>query len=68
MGCERIDPCAKAGGMTRKNSAAVALGKRGGKSKSPAKSAASRSNGAKGGRPRKPRAPDEVPPEDAASK
>ena len=37
----------------RKNPAAVALGKRGGQAKSAAKAAASKANGAKGGRPRK---------------
>ena len=45
--------------MTRKNPAAVALGKlggrKGGKSKSEAKAAAARANGAKGGRPKKPK-------------
>jgi hypothetical protein len=35
----------------RKNPAAVSLGRRGGSSTSPAKSAAARANGAKGGRP-----------------
>jgi hypothetical protein len=38
--------------------AAAQLGSRGGASKSPEKSAASRENGKKGGRPRKPQAPD----------
>ena len=37
-----------------KNPAAVALGKLGGAKKSEAKTASSRRNGAKGGRPRKP--------------
>jgi hypothetical protein len=39
--------------MKKKNKAAVALGRLGGKSTSLAKAAASRDNGAKGGRPRK---------------
>jgi hypothetical protein len=39
--------------VARKNPAAVALGKRGGKVKTEAKAAASRANGAKGGRPKK---------------
>lgn len=39
--------------MSRKNAAAVALGRLGGKAKTPAKAAASRENGKKGGRPRK---------------
>jgi hypothetical protein len=38
--------------MTTKNPAAVALGRRGGLATSPAKAAASKANGAKGGRPR----------------
>lgn len=37
----------------RKNPNAVALGRRGGKAKSDAKSASARANGAKGGRPKK---------------
>jgi hypothetical protein len=37
-----------------KNAAAVALGRRGGKVSSDAKTAAARENGKKGGRPRKP--------------
>lgn len=37
----------------KKNPAAVALGKLGGAAKSDAKTAASRTNGAKGGRPKK---------------
>jgi len=37
----------------RSNPHAVALGRKGGKAKSPAKAAASRENGKKGGRPRK---------------
>jgi hypothetical protein len=45
--------------MSTKNPHAVALGRKGGKIggavKSPAKSAAARTNGAKGGRPRKPK-------------
>ncbi len=41
--------------MARKNTAAVALGRKGGKAKSEAKTAAARENGKKGGRPRKPR-------------
>ncbi len=45
--------------MAKKNPAAVALGKlggrKGGKSKSEAKVAAARANGAKGGRPKKPK-------------
>jgi hypothetical protein len=44
---------------TPKNPHAIALGRKGGKVggavKSPAKSAAARTNGAKGGRPRKPK-------------
>ncbi len=40
-----------------KNPAATALGKLGGSSKSKRKSAASRNNGKKGGRPKKPLAP-----------
>lgn len=39
--------------MARKNPAAVALGKLGGRSTSQAKSEASRKNGKKGGRPKK---------------
>ena len=39
--------------MKKNNKAAVALGRLGGKTTSPAKAAASRANGAKGGRPRK---------------
>jgi hypothetical protein len=39
----------------RKNPAAVALGRRGGNTKSDAKAAAARENGKKGGRPRKKR-------------
>jgi hypothetical protein len=39
--------------MSRKNPAAVALGKRGGKVKSAAKSQAARENGKLGGRPKK---------------
>lgn len=39
--------------MARKNPAAVALGKRGGRVKSEAKSDAARENGKKGGRPKK---------------
>ena len=39
--------------MRRKNPAAVALGRLGGRVSSPAKAAASRANGAKGGRPKK---------------
>lgn len=39
--------------MTDKDPAAVALGKKGGASKSEAKQAASRENGKKGGRPKK---------------
>ena len=38
--------------MARKNKAAVSLGRRGGKVRSAAKTAAVRANGAKGGRPR----------------
>lgn len=38
---------------TRLHRAAVALGKRGGRAKTPAKAAAARANGRKGGRPRK---------------
>jgi hypothetical protein len=38
-----------------KNPAAVALGRIGGKSKSPAKTAAARENGKLGGRPKKPK-------------
>lgn len=38
--------------MSTPNKAAQELGRIGGKSKSPAKTAASRANGAKGGRPR----------------
>lgn len=38
---------------TKKNRAAVALGRKGGRVRSDAKAAASRANGAKGGRPRK---------------
>jgi hypothetical protein len=41
--------------MKRKNPAAVALGKRGGRAKSERKAAAARANGKKGGRPRKQR-------------
>lgn len=41
--------------LERKNRAAAALGRMGGASTSPAKRAASRANGAKGGRPRIPR-------------
>lgn len=37
--------------MTRKNPAAVTLGRKGGKVKSEAKAAASRNNGKRGGRP-----------------
>jgi hypothetical protein len=37
--------------MKRKNPAAVSLGRRGGKSTSPAKAAAARVNGTRGGRP-----------------
>ena len=37
-----------------KNRAAASLGKKGGRAKSPAKTAAVRENGKKGGRPRKP--------------
>lgn len=40
--------------MARKNPAAVALGRKGGKVRSDAKAAAARANGAKGGRPPKP--------------
>jgi hypothetical protein len=43
-----------------KNPHAAALGKLGGAAKSPAKAAASRANGAKGGRPRAPRIGDLV--------
>ena len=39
----------------RKNPAAVALGRKGGKVKSPAKTAAARANAKKGGRPPKQR-------------
>jgi hypothetical protein len=39
--------------MTRKNPAAVALGRLGGRATSPAKRRAARENGRKGGRPRK---------------
>ena len=39
----------------RKNPAAVALGRKGGKSTSDAKANAARANGAKGGRPKKKR-------------
>lgn len=39
--------------MPRKNAAAVALGRRGGKVRTEAKAAAARANGAKGGRPPK---------------
>jgi hypothetical protein len=39
--------------MPRKNPAAVALGRKGGKARSEAKAAAARANGAKGGRPPK---------------
>lgn len=39
--------------MARKNPAAVALGKLGGRVKSDAKAAAARRNGKKGGRPKK---------------
>ena len=39
--------------MSAKNPAAVTLGRLGGKAKTPAKSAAARRNGKKGGRPRK---------------
>jgi hypothetical protein len=39
--------------MARKNPAAVALGRKGGKVKSARKAEACRLNGAKGGRPRK---------------
>jgi len=39
--------------MPRKNPAAVALGRRGGKAKSPAKTAAARLNALRGGRPKK---------------
>ncbi len=41
-----------------KNRAAVALGKRGGKAKSDRKAESSRLNGAKGGRPPKPKGED----------
>ena len=41
--------------MPRKNPAAVALGRKGGKAKTDAKAAAARANGAKGGAPRGPR-------------
>ena len=37
-----------------KNRAAASLGKKGGRAKSPAKTAAARANGRKGGRPRNP--------------
>ncbi len=37
-----------------KNRAAASLGKKGGRAKSPAKTAAAQANGQKGGRPRKP--------------
>ena len=37
-----------------KNRAAASLGKKGGRAKSPAKTAAAHANGRKGGRPRKP--------------
>lgn len=40
--------------MPRKNPAAVALGRKGGKATSDAKTTAARANGAKGGRPKKP--------------
>ena len=49
----------------RKNPAAVALGKLSGKVRSPAKVAASRANGRKGGRPKKER-PAKFPPLAAA--
>ena len=39
--------------IRKPNAHAVALGRKGGKAKSPAKAAASRENGKKGGRPRK---------------
>lgn len=39
--------------MPRKNAAAVALGRKGGKARTAAKADAARANGAKGGRPRK---------------
>ena len=39
--------------MSAKNPAAVTMGRLGGKAKTPAKAAASRENGKKGGRPRK---------------
>ena len=39
--------------MSAKHPAAVTLGRLGGKAKTPAKSAAARLNGTKGGRPRK---------------
>lgn len=39
--------------MTKKNPAAVSLGRRGGRAKTDAKAAAARANGQKGGRPRK---------------
>jgi len=47
--------------MVRKHAWAVALGKRGGKTTTPAKAAAARANGAKGGRPKK-----DAPPKDSA--
>jgi hypothetical protein len=40
--------------LSAKNKAAASLGKKGGRAKSPAKTAAVRENGKKGGRPRKP--------------
>jgi hypothetical protein len=42
--------------MTRKNPAAVALGRKGGRVSSEAKAEAARANGKKGGRPKKPAA------------
>jgi hypothetical protein len=48
-----LPPKPKENKMKKKNKAAVALGRLGGKTTSPAKAAASRANGAKGGRPRK---------------
>lgn len=41
--------------MGRKNPAAVALGRRGGKANTPAQNAARKANGKKGGRPPKPK-------------
>ena len=48
-----------------RNPHAVELGRKGGAATSPAKTAAARANGAKGGRPRKLREAGEADPEDA---